>query len=255
MKKSLLVILGAFLVCFTGLFISCDPFAEEDDDPYAVDPNDPYVPYDPNDPNNPNNPNNPNQGNKSTWIVWIKEDLGVGTIDVYLSGQFKGKIDTYYPDGVLCNGTAYDVMVTPEISAQTQYLGVTAKSTDGTEWAWNLAFVPGACSTMELTHSNAVIVNNQCKPLDGTWVRQSEGTSPGTTGMIVTFANGQGIITSVGTNSPGYAPGQVIWKNLDFANCKLDDLHMPSNTYSTGYIDFTGGNQFSINNIVTYKRQ
>ena len=56
-------------------------------------------------------------------------------------------------------------------------------------------------------------------------------------------------------NAAGYAPGQVIWKEVDYVNCKLQDLHMPSNGYSTGYVDFTGGNFFSINNIVQYKRQ
>jgi hypothetical protein len=35
----------------------------------------------------------------------------------------------------------------------------------------------------------------------------------------------------------------------------LQDLHMPSNGYATGYVDFTGGNLFSVNNIVQYKRQ
>lgn len=196
---------------------------------------------------------------QSQHIFWVRSDLGVGQIKVYLDDEYWGRINTYYSSGVECyrENSAYNLTLS-EYVGKNLYYDFKAVAENGSTWEWVVTFEPGKCVSNELTPQNASIFVQNCNSLDGTWIRQNNNGLLGTTGMIINFSNGQGIITSVDSNEGGFKAGHVKWRNFDITKCTMEDLVTPSPsapTYTKTGISFTDPNNMYVTGGVHYKKQ
>lgn len=196
---------------------------------------------------------------ESQHIFWVRSDLGVGQIKVYMDNEYWGTISNFYANGVQCYAENSDYNLTvAEYSARNEYYDFKAVADNGTTWEWAVTFKPGDCVSNELTLQNATLVVQNCNYLDGVWVRQNDNGLLGTTGMMISFSNGQGIITSVDSNEGGFKAGHVKWRNFDITKCTMEDLVTPSPsapTYTKTGISFTDPNNMYVTGGVHYKKQ
>lgn len=164
-----------------------------------------------------------NSGN-GKYVYWVRGNLGVGQISLYYDNTYEGRITKFYSSGLTdCTGDPNLTIQKADGSYSWRAVGE-----DGTYWRGSALHSQNSCRLRELTSSN----KESCLyHLDGTWVRQNDGPSPGTTGMVITYSNGQGVIQSVGANAAGFAAGQIKWKELDNSNCFIRDLENTSTMY------------------------
>jgi hypothetical protein len=90
------------------------------------------------------NPNNPYGGNLGLITFWNSVDIGY--TDINIDGEFVGRIQYYFPDGITCDE---DKAVNVFQPAGSHLL--TADSPKGYHWEAQIYFSEGSCNTIELT--------------------------------------------------------------------------------------------------------
>jgi hypothetical protein len=87
----------------------------------------------------------PDKGKAS---FWMKSDLNVGYIDVYVEGNFAGRISHYHQSGITCGDGDVNI-----IKPSGSY-NWSAVSENGTKWAGTLTISKNNCIPIELTNSS-----------------------------------------------------------------------------------------------------
>ncbi|MCB9047084.1 MAG: hypothetical protein H6550_13200 [Chitinophagales bacterium] len=184
------------------------------------------------------------------YVFYMLSDLNAGDIDVYVDNVLRGKITAPLAKKP---GDCFDEHALVVTQKPGNYL-LKAYSSGGKQWTANLSFNEGQCNYFEFKSDNTDDQAKCYESLEGTWRRANDARVPNSAGMIVEFANGKGIITSVPDGVDFYKKGMVKWVLFNSKNCRIYDLTTAGSHYNH-FVHFPDANTFVINNEIMYVRE
>jgi len=157
------------------------------------------------------NKNIGNSNSSNTQLMfYVTQDCGVGNISVTVNGTTQVISGFYSSTAPACAACA---AATFSLTAGSYTFSAVSQSNTLT-WNGTVTVQANKCNSYTL---NCTGNSGGCNTysLNGTWIRQNDGTSTGTTGMVVVYSGNRGIIQSVGNNSNCFTAGAVKWQNLN----------------------------------------